>query len=178
MNYLTNLNIFRWKKNHYSEFYISTLISFFVFSLGRNFVISLALWGLSGVQALFQYTPAVGEQWYMLVLVCFLITSAIQTFLIHPLQFGMTMEARDAWENFFTGIIVFGFFLFLTCFVFNEVALPDFPILIKRLLKPTDIEIIGTAEKNFWSIVPWIWLISPIFIFYYSLLNNKAGGSE
>lgn len=177
MNYLSNLNILKWRKKEYSEFYICTLISFFVFTLGQDVILSLVTWLTSTVQAIFQYSPQNGDKWYMLIIVSFLVTLALHTFFIQPLGFGITVESKSSWEIFWTGFIIFGFFTFVMSSVFRTIDLPAFPVWVQRMLRPNTSILNNPAEREFWSIVPWIWVLAPVAIFYYSLIN-KGGAKE
>jgi hypothetical protein len=183
MKYIQTLNFFNWKKDHYSEFYIATLISFFVFTLGKPFVVNLTNWLLSAFQAIFQYSPQPGEEWWCLLLVCFVLVNLIKTFIIEPLGFKASVSSKNSWETFLTSIAVFGFFVFVVNTVFFEVILlPEFPLWIKRLIQPllvTNASSVSVAEKSFWSLIPWLWTIAPIFAFYFSLISkavNSGGG--
>ena len=112
-----------------------------------------------------------GYSWFVLFLVCFLVTVIVAIYIIRPLGFYMSEEGGPGWELFIFGFLVFGSFLFLINQVFDQ-PMPTsiLPTWIIRLFGGYESTFVNAssdvATANTWSFLPWMWYLGPILFLY------------
>lgn len=172
MKAMSYFNLFGWKKSDYSEFYIATLFSFFLFQLIRPQIQMLATWLKSSLDVLIGVNiNNIGNQWLFLAGLCLSLVFVIRLFLIEPLGLNIKSESQSGWETFITAIFVFGFFIYTINLNFTQPMDPKWPDLFVKLTygwrnSYGDIAMRG-SEMTFLQIVPWLWIVGPIVCFYY-----------
>jgi hypothetical protein len=179
---LNYINIFSWKKPELSEFYLATLFAYFLSQIAGNFVAGATVWLVSGLQSIFQASVRDDEVWYFLILVCFFATILIRKYLIQPLGLKIDKQATSTGELMLTFFAVFGFFIYIINFLFRQ-AMPRYwgPFIARVLGGYESTFGAGQAnlsDRNFWSIMPWFWILFPLIIFYLPVLRGASAPSK
>lgn len=184
MNLFKTINLFNWKKPELSEFYLATIFSFFVFQLTEGMVIQIARWFIAGLKTTLTYQPSDDQLWFCLVFVTFVITMLLMIFLVRPMGLRVDKQAETPWELILTFILVFGFFIYVNNNIFRDVALPSsLPQWVIKLFDGWE-NTYGTAspgqvfDRNFWSVVPWLWILGPMLVFYFPIFKVSIGNKE
>jgi glycerol uptake facilitator-like aquaporin len=144
----------------------------------------ISRWLIDALQALFNFQTGINQVWYSLFIVCFILTIIIMQYVIVPLGLKIDKQSSSSWETLLTFLLVFGFFIFMLNQVFEAVNMPgDWPIWLLRTFGGYDklnLDLVDNSNRNFWSFIPWIWLLGPILVFYWPVLKEGAfgGGSS
>lgn len=173
MNLGKLFNIFNWSKADFSEFYLATLMSYFLFQLFKLPIQQVTNWLRATMDVLFNLSlKDSGQQWTFLVIFCFLLVSIIRIFLIEPFGAKFNVKSRNSWDTFFTGFFVFGFFIYTVNLGFKQPMDSRWSDLIIKLTNGWenlyDTRGLRGSESAFLTIVPWIWIAGPLASFYYS----------
>jgi hypothetical protein len=179
MNIIREINIFNWKKPQLSEFYLATVFGFFIFQLLKPLIFTIASWSLAAVRTVFSLRINEADSvWYCLILVCFLLVILLKVYIIRPLGLKIDYNSSGAWETVISFVVIFGFYLYIINKIFLTVPMPkDSPLWLIRVLDAWENNFITNSsvtvyERNFWAIVPFIWILAPLVIFYYPIIKK------
>ncbi len=156
-----------------TSFYVSSLVSFYIFQLIPDLLFTWTQWILSVFATNIQF-EAIGETtvWWALLCVCMAITFMIRKFIIQPLGFYVNGNASSDGELVILSILCLGFYLYSFNTLFPEYTMPATFNLINILLGDSR-NFLTVEERDIWTIVPWIWYIGPIAYMFSMYLRSE-----
>jgi hypothetical protein len=164
-----------------SSYYIAAIFSFFLFQLTKPMVISVTSWVISFLGEFFGIKLiGNGPTWTALFFVCLFFTTIIRRIVVEPLELYVTKEANDLWEVWILGFLVLGFYIYTLNLVFDSTPMPSdwWPEWLIRILGGFENTYITpglqtVSQRNAWVVIPWIWLLGPIFFLYIKTVTVK-----
>ena len=172
---------FKFGKSLLSAYYISILVSFFIFAVSKEIIGSISSWILSFFAVMFGFkAQGNGLLWTWLFIVCFLILILIRKFVVEKLDFFAKDEFEKSWQIWIFGMLILGFFIYIINLSFPSQPMPSdwWPEWLIRFFggyKNTfpDKFVLSVEEKNFWQIVPYIWHLGPISFLYFTSFKKN-----
>ncbi len=168
-----------------SGYYVSILISFFLFQLIKESIVNLwTTWFISFLAAAFKINATTsGATWLSLVFICFIVVFVIRRFVVEVLNLYSDNESYKPWESGVLLILVAGYFIYVVNKVFSQ-PMPSawFPDFLVKLLggngEGIEVVALSVEEKNAWTIVPWLWTIGPVAFMYFRTIASKFKSGE
>jgi len=154
-----------------SGYYVAVLISFFLFQLLKEPIVSTwTTWFVSALKEVFKIdATSRGPAWLSLVFICFLIVFIIRRFVVEILDLHSSKDNSPAWENVVLGFLILGFFFYTINKVFDQPMPKEWftdPFIKFLGGQSTDMNNLPITEKNTWTIVPWLWTVGPLVFMY------------
>jgi hypothetical protein len=174
-SFLSFFNFFNPKKSELSSFYVATLISFFIFNVASQYIVSLSAYIIRFLDVVGGFRASNGQLWYCLFIVSLVLTVALKSFVVDKLGFGIVQDSKG-WETFASFAIIMGFFVFVINQAFVQPMPDSIPLWLVKILGGEKSSTLGLRSANeavVWSIIPWIWTFAPIAVFFYPAIKTK-----
>ncbi len=161
---------FQFNRSLLTNFYVSTMVSYFLFRLMKETIIQWTRWFVSFVKVVSGATvQSEAGLWFSLLFVCTLISIFIY-YIVFTLDIYSNDTDNQIWDDIVLFFLILGMYVYFVNQVFTSQPMPHiWPKFIINIFGGYENTFgsIASDEKTAWSIVPWLWTLGPlIFMFF------------